>query len=305
MNQSVELYEKPVAEEICIIAGWEQWADAGSVSTGLPQYLIDLTDARKIGEIKPHGFYLFQVPGTHAFLRPEVKLENGYRRSMSRHANDIYYAGDEQRGLVIFAGTEPHLDAERYASAFYDLVKALGVKRVAVVGGVFGAVPYDKERGVSCVYSQPGMADELAKYAVHFSNYEGGVSIGTYLADGAEREGIELLVFYAFVPAYDLSELSNVLQGIRIENDFKAWHDLMRRLNHMFHLGLDLSDLERRSAELQQSMRDKLDELDRKAPKAGIHEFISKISGDFSEEPFLPLDVWERELGDLFNDTDE
>jgi hypothetical protein len=140
---------------------------------------------------------------------------------------------------------------------------------------------------------------------VHFSNYQGGVSIGTYLADSAEKAGIELVVFYAFVPAYDLSELSNTLQGIRIENDFKAWHDVMRRLNHMFQTGIDLSDLERRSGELLLSMHNKLDELERKAPKAGIREYIATIAGDFTEEPFMPLDVWERGLGDLFKDADE
>jgi len=79
----------------------------------------------------------------------------------------------------------------------------------------------------------------------------------------------------------------------------------MRRLNHMFQLGIDLSDLERRSHELTQSMHDKIDALDRKAPKAGIREFIATIAGDFSEEPFMPLDVWERGLGDLFKDMDE
>lgn len=305
MDELVELHEKPIAEEIYMIAGWEQWADAGSMSSGLTQYLIELTEARKIGEIKPHGFYLFQVPGTHAFLRPEVKLEEGYRKSLDVKKNEFYYTGDDRRGLVIFLGAEPQVNAERYAEAFFEAVKTLGVKRVVVVGGVFGAVPYDKERGVSCVYSLPAMKEELAKYAVHFSNYEGGVSIGSYLADGAERAGIELVVFYAFVPAYDLSELSNALQGVRIENDFKAWHDVMRRLNHMFQLGIDLSDLDRRSNELTQSMHDKIDELDRKAPKAGIREFIATIAGDFSEEPFMPLDVWERGLGDLFKDTDE
>jgi len=60
-----------------MIAGWHEWADAGAVSSGLPQYLIDETRARKIGEIAPDGFYLFQIPGTHHLLRPVVQLEEG------------------------------------------------------------------------------------------------------------------------------------------------------------------------------------------------------------------------------------
>src|SRR5690606_5346996 len=65
MPDRVEIWEKPAAPEVYMLAGWRQWADAGSVSSGLPQYLIQQTGARKIGQIRPDGFYLFQIPGTH------------------------------------------------------------------------------------------------------------------------------------------------------------------------------------------------------------------------------------------------
>ena len=83
MNDLVELWEKPEAEEKYMIVGWQQWADAGAISSGLPQYLIEETKARKIGEIKPRDFYLFQIPGTHHFLRPEIKLNEGHRQSLA------------------------------------------------------------------------------------------------------------------------------------------------------------------------------------------------------------------------------
>ncbi|NJN95577.1 MAG: hypothetical protein HC875_16440 [Anaerolineales bacterium] len=86
---------------------------------------------------------------------------------------------------------------------FFDLVETLGVKRVVTVGGVYGAVPYDKERQISTVFSLPRLKTELADYALRFANYEGGVSIGSYLADEAEQRGLEYIVWYAFVPAYD------------------------------------------------------------------------------------------------------
>lgn len=306
MNDLVELWEKPVADEIHMIVGWHQWADAGAVSSGLPQYLIDQTGARKIGEIKPDGFYLFQIPGTHHFLRPEIKLDEGYRKELSSRKNEFFYSGDDRKGLVIFLGEEPHLNVERYAEAFFYAVEELGVRRVAAVGGVYGAMPYDRDREVSCVYSLPEMKDELAEYAVKFSDYEGGATIGTYFVDRAEQSGVEFLVFYAFVPAYDLSELSTHLQGMRIENDFKAWYDLTRRLNHMFDLGIGLSDLGRRSDELTSSMDYKIDELERAMPQLKVREYVDGLSRDFVEMPFMPLgEVWERELGDLFEDMED
>ncbi|HOT90335.1 MAG TPA: PAC2 family protein [Anaerolineae bacterium] len=304
MHDLFELWETPKAKEKYMIAGWHQWADAGSISSGLPQYLIEKTNARRIGELNSEEFYLFQIPGTHHFLRPQVKLEEGYRLSMSTHNNEFFYTGDAEKGLVIFLGEEPHMRVEQYADAFFDMVEILGVKRVATVGGVYGAVPYDKDREVSCVYSLKAMKDELSRYALQFSDYEGGTTICTYLADRAEQRGIEFLAFYAFVPAYDLSQISNSVQGFSIENDFKAWYDLIRRFNHMFNLSLDLADLEAESNRLLASIEEEIDRLEEQSPGLQIREYIATLSEDFTEKRFVPLgDMWARGLRDLFDDN--
>lgn len=303
MDDLVVLWDKPAAEEKCMMVGWRQWADAGSISSGLPQYLVDKTGAKKIGEIKSEGFYLFQIPGTHHFLRPEIKLEEGYRKELRSKKNEIFYADSNEKGLFIFLGDEPHMNEARYAGAFFDAVQVLGIKRVVAVGGVYGAMPYDRDRQVSCVYSLQGMKEELDNYAVRFSNYEGGTTIGTYLVDQAEHRGIEFMVFFAFVPAYDFSQLSKLVQGMRIENDFKAWYDLVQRFNYMFGLGIDLSELERQSDELLASVDAKIDELDKKLPELNVREYLEKVANDFTETSFMPLDdVWKRALGDLFED---
>ena len=305
MGEAIKLWEKPVAEEIFMIAGWHQWADAGSISSGLPQYLVEHTQARKIGEIKADGFYLYQIPGTHHLLRPEIQLEEGRLADLKARKNEFYYTGDQSKGLVIFLGTEPHLDIDRYAEELFDGVEALGVKRVVAVGGVYGSMPHEKDRAVSCSYSLPHMLDEMNQYAVQFSNYEGGASIGSYFLECAIRRTIEYLVFYAFVPAYDLSQFSSLLQGMSIDHDFKAWYDLMRRFNYMFGLELDLTELEEQSAELLDSMNAKIREVEDRLPQVNIGEYMQKVADEFTENPFMPLgDVWEEGLGDLFEDID-
>lgn len=306
VDELVELWEKPKSKEMYMIAGWHQWADAGATSSGLPEYLIDQTAARQIGEIRSDGFYIFQFPGTHHFLRPEVSLEEGYRQGMTSNGNDLFYAGNEDLGLLIFLGEEPHVNVERYTDALLDVVEALNVRRVAALGGVYGMMPYDKEREISCAYSLPEMKEELSHYAVRFSNYEGGSTIGTYLVHKAEYRDIEVVDFYAFVPAYDFSELSAGVQGLQIENDFKAWYDVMRRLDHMFRLDLDLSDLERRSQAVITTMEARIDELEREAPEFDIRQLIRELTHDFRERRFMPLgDLWERELGDIFDGLEE
>ncbi len=306
MNNLIELTEQPEAAEMVMVLGWRQWADAGSISSGLPQYLIEMTGAQKIGQINSDNFYLFQFPGTHHYLRPEVKLVDGYPEGLHARQNEIFYAPVGDKGLLIFLGDEPHLNVDRYTGALLDLAEMLKVRRVVGVGGVYGAMPYERDREVSCAFSLPGLRVKLAEYAVRFSNYEGGATIGTYMLKEAGRRGIEMLLFYAFVPAYDLSQLSSAMQGLRIENDYKAWYDLLRRINHMFDLNLDLSELEQDSRDLIDSMRQKLDELSGKMPQVDVQGFLETVSERFNEQPFMPLDdVWERELGDLLDDLDE
>ncbi|MEZ4664483.1 MAG: PAC2 family protein [Caldilineaceae bacterium] len=158
MNEMVELFEKPAEQEIYLIAGWRQWADAGSISSGLPRYLVQHLDARKIGEIKADGFYMFQIPATHHLLRPEVRFKDGFCEEVRPRRNEFYYASDEHnRGLVIFTGEEPHMNEDLYADAFFDVMQELGVRRGVAVGGVYGSMPYDKDRNVSCTYSMRRM----------------------------------------------------------------------------------------------------------------------------------------------------
>ncbi len=306
MQSLIHLWEKPTAKEIVMIAGWRQWADAGSISSTLPEYLIEQTGARKIGSILEGGYYLFQLPGTHHLLRPVIRLEEGYRQSFEVKRNEFYYAGNDNKGLIIFLGDEPHLNIEKYADSFFQAIRDLQITHVVGLGGVYGPMPYDKARDISGIYSLPEMKAPLESYNIRFSNYEGGATIGSYLIDRAEREKVNFLELYAFVPAYDFAQSNSVPQGIQIEQDYKAWHDLMRRINHWLGLSLNLSDLEEQANNLITTMDEQVTELEKKMPQLHVREYLDNLSQDFAERPFDPLaDVWEEEFRDLFKDMDE
>lgn len=305
MDERVHLREIPTAEEMIMIAGWHQWADAGSISSGLPAYLIDMLDARKIGEISRDRFFLFQIPGAHHLLRPEVHTTDGVVQEMRVIPTEVFYAELSGKGLIIFLGEEPHVNEEEYAAAFFDIVKALGVRRIVAVGGVYGAMPYSKDRDISCVFSLERMREEMQEYAVRFSNYEGGTTIGSYLAYHAGQQDIEYIVLHGFVPAYDFGQVMLPAQSVRIEDDVKAWYDILRRIDFMFHLNMNLSELRIQSDELMSSMEEQMEELARQAPQLEVHSYLQKLDEEFTENPFMPLDdVWERELGDLLDDLE-
>lgn len=305
MSDAVEIWERPQADEIYMIAGWRQWADAGSISSGLPQYLIQQTGARQIGQIHADGFYLFQFPGTHDLVRPVIKFEQGFPESLQAQRNELYYAGDEKRGVVFFIGDEPHMDIDRYVGSILEAARTLGVKRIIGLGGVYAEVPFDKERVVSCIYSLIELKKETEDLAVNLSDYQGGASIGSYLCRRAGEKGMKFFAFYGFAPTYDFSSVTQIGNTIRIENDFMAWLGIMRRINYVLKIGFDLSDLEEKSQELIHVIEEKVEELDRMAPQLGVRDYFSRLSDEFTEIPFAPMDeFWDEELRRIFDKFD-
>jgi proteasome assembly chaperone (PAC2) family protein len=302
MADGLELTEIPSIDEVYMIVGWRQWADAGSVSSSLPEYLISMTGARAIGEIKSDGFYLFQIPGTHNLVRPVVKFDQGFPISLGAQENRFYYTENSQRGVVIFLGDEPHLDGERYVHTLLEAARKLHVKRIVGLGGVYGELPFDKERTITASFSLPQMRAEVAGLAVSLTEYHGGASIGSYLCKRAGEIGLEYLGLYAFVPLYDLSGVAPGNTSVRIENDYTAWLGIMRRINYLLKTNFDLEELALRSRRLLHTIENRVDELDRQAPDVGVREYFRKLSAEFVEMPFIPLDdIWEKNLRDLLD----
>jgi proteasome assembly chaperone (PAC2) family protein len=305
MTAALDIWQQPDAKEVYMVAGWRQWADAGSISSALPRYLIKQTGARQIGALDSTGYYLFQIPGTHGLVRPVVNFDEGYPKSLQAHRNEFYYAGSGERGLVIFLGDEPHQDVDRYVASFLDAAESMGVRRIVGLGGVFGELPHDKQRAVSAIYSMRRLRAEVENLAVDLSDYQGGASIGSVVCHVAKERKIEYVGLYGFVPTYDFSQVDQIGNTIRVENDFLAWLGIMRRINYMLKVDIDLADLEEKSAKLVEAFDEKLQELDETAPQLGVRDYVRQLEADFEEVVFEPLDeVWEEELRRLFDENE-
>jgi hypothetical protein len=108
------------------------------------------------------------------------------------------------------------------------------------------------------------------------------------------------------VPAYDFSTEKAQIDGLRIEDDYRAWAEIMHRINTMFGIWLDLDDLERKGAESAAEMQAKLEKLDRKMPSLKVKEHLARLNEEFEETIFMPLDdMWEDELGDILDGIDK
>jgi hypothetical protein len=108
---------------------------------------------------------------------------------------------------------------------------------------------------------------------------------------------------------FDFSNMTQVSHRLQIENDYMAWLAILRRLNYMLKLGIDLSDLVQKSQHEIEELNIKIEELGKLAPQLELNEYFQRISDEFTEMPFIPLDdVWEenlRRIMDKFEDDED
>lgn len=302
-NQLVVLKEKPQAQYL--IAGWRrQWSDGGSISGGLPRYLIDKLAAKEIGQFGEEvsrECYPFQVPGTHDVYRPRVAFQDGLP-TQDMHRRNLFY--DAGNGLIIFLGEEPWFRIDIYGQAFFQAVRELGIQRTVAVEGYNGAAPPELERNVSCIYSHPRMKEELEKYGLRFSNYgsqsRNGPTIGMALNSIAHQEHPDLDVFRlgAMAPMYPF--LSGNNDPIGIPRDHRAYYAIMTRLKSMFKLDIDLGELISLGESESEELRKTLERIGESNSKA--KEIIDRARADYVVTPFEESVELDPELDKTLDD---
>ncbi len=280
-----------------MIAGFNQWANAGNVSSGIPEYLIEKLNARRVGYIRKDDFYIFQLPGSHFMCRPPVKYVEGYEEDYQEEPiNDFHYTEISEKGLVIFIGTEPNQHEDVYVNTLLDGAEELGVKRIIVPAGVGGEIPFDKERLVSCNYSLKQMQEELKSYALTFSNYNRNATIGMVINHYSKERGIESVRMSARTPSYQIP--------LTISSDKRAMYDILRRIRYMFGINLDLSDLEKESKQQISDVENELKRLSMGNPEleTQIATYMEQIGDRFQElrfeEPIKIPDIFLKEFKD-------
>ncbi len=310
-SELLVLDEKPRARYL--VAGWHRnWSDGGSISSGLPKYLIDQFGARKIGRMSSEIeklCYPFQVAGTHDAYRPACAFDEGLPSVAMHWDNDFYDAGG---GLIVFLGEEPWFEMDLYGEAFFQAVRELGVEQTVTVEGYNGPAPPDMERRVGCVYSRADMKADLEKYGIQFSSYGSGgrqgPTIGMALVTMAHYGQPDLKVFRlgAMAPMYPFTTQNN--QQVGIVTDYRSYFDIIRRLKAMFGLDIDLTDLEARGNVESQRLKETLDRIGN--ANSNAKQIIDRARSDYTFTPFqTPVELdpgLDRALDDILQSpTDE
>ena len=105
------------------------------------------------------------------------------------------------------------------------------------------------------------------------------------------------------MPTYDFSNVSQIGNTIRIENDYMAWSGTIRRVNFMLGTDFSLTDLQKKSSSMIELIDAKVDEIDNLVPQLEVRQYMERLVKEFKEVIFEPLDdVWEEEFKRIFDE---
>lgn len=123
---------------------------------------------------------------------------------------------------------------------------------------------------------------------VHFTSYgsEGrrGPTIGMAMVSQAHFEYPDIRMFSlgAMAPLYPRMNANG--QPVGIPRDHRSFYDVMRRLNAMFSLDIDLGELKQLGDTESQELQGILDKLGEASKEA--KQIIDKVRSDYSFTPF-------------------
>ncbi|MFH1639310.1 MAG: PAC2 family protein [Chloroflexota bacterium] len=244
-KENIVLISKPELRRPYMICGISGWVDGGEVATGGVKYLVKKIGAEKFAEIPIARYHIYQIPGGIS-LRPHVKMDNGIVKEHYFPRNQFYYwlNPNAEHDLILFRGTEPNLNWEEYVNTILDFAREYSVARIYLLGGVLDETPHTREPKVSCACTSSALRDEIQKYKVQFSNYEGPGSFSTTMLYFCQQRGIDAVSFTSratYYPEFD----------IVIPRNPKSIRTVIRRLNHLLSLNLDFSDLDKEAREFE------------------------------------------------------
>lgn len=267
--EELNIIQYPKMHEPRLLMGFSGWMDGGEVSTGTVKCIMDKTEAEKIAEIRPKGFYIYNFPGSmeiSSLFRPHTKIHEGLIKSYEIPSNEFYCS--EKDDLIIFLGKEPNLKWEEYTDCIFGLCEEFGVTMIYFIGSVAGLVPHTREPKLFCSVSNPQLRDIFKHYGVSFTNYDGPASIITYLTAECAKRKMNMISLVATIPAY--------VQG----KNPKCIETVTRRLAGMLELEVDLDDLQTVSDEFEK----KISEVVQQQPDLANN--IKKLEEDYDNEIF-------------------
>jgi len=240
---SAVISKRPQLKRPNMVLGISGWVDGGHAATGSVEYLVKKLGARKFAEIPISRFHIFQLPGQLS-LRPTINIEDGILKEHRYPENHFFYWSDPDASndVIFFRGTEPNLNWDEYADSILGVAEEHNVNRIYVLGGVLDRTPHTREPAVSCASTSRELNEEMGKYGITYTSYEGPGRFASTLLYICQQEKVPMVTLTARVTYYPEF-------NIVIPRNPKSIRELVKRLNILLNLYQDISDIDGEVAE--------------------------------------------------------
>ena len=184
---------------------------------------------------------------------------------------------DPQHNVILFSGKEPNLRWKCFADCIFQLCERFNVRQILFVGSVAGLTPHTREPRFTASISDDSILDKLKKMGIVPTDYAGPASFVSYMTARSAKEGFEMIVLAAEIPAY--------LQGYNP----KCVETSVRCISSLLELHLPCDDLRTIADEFEKRVTDLV---------TGQPELAQRV---IQLEEIYDTQIFDTEMGDLRN----
>jgi proteasome assembly chaperone (PAC2) family protein len=208
-----------------LIAAFRGWNDAGDSASFAATHLTKVWAAEKVASIDPEEFFDFQA------VRPQVELGDGFKRTITWPANELYAAQLEgEHDVLVLIGTEPSHRWRTFSQLVVDLAKSYDVGFVVTLGALLADVPHSRPVHITGTSNDQALVERLG---LQRSRYEGPTGIVGVVHDTCWNAGIGSASLWAAVPHY-----------LAVSPNPKAAMALVQKVTELIGIPAAVTDLE-------------------------------------------------------------
>ena len=215
------------------------WVDVGSVGGLALTRLERHFGATELGKLARPGNFL-----DFTRYRPVISMREG-RREITVPNSFINYAVRENGHDFLFLRLlEPHMFGEDYTDSIVEVLTTFGVKRYALLGAMYDAVPHTRPLLVTGSIAGQDIQRQANDARVAQSTYEGPTTINYLVSNKITELGIETASVIVHLPQY-----------AQLEEDFTGTARLLEVLQSFYGLPDHLIDYKKGESQYQDLTR--------------------------------------------------
>ena len=213
-----------------LVVAFAGWNDAAESATTAARVLVEKWSAQRFADIEPEEFYDFTS------TRPVVSVGPDYQRNLTWPSNSFFFHVDPtlERDVMVLVGTEPQLKWRTFTGEIMDVARQCGVEMVLTLGALLADTPHTRPVPLIGFATDPALLEQLRALQVGPTRYQGPTGILGVIHDACREAGVPAISLWASVPHY-----------LGISQNPKVARALLRVVDRLFSLRLDLDDIER------------------------------------------------------------